>query len=209
MLFIGPCVASGSAAFVALRRLALTRRSWSFGDKRVPNLETALRKCGLRDGMVVSNHHHLRDGDKVALLMLEAAANIGVKDLLWFPSASFPSQQSAIDLMEKGVIHHIEGSMNGPLGDYCTQGRMRGMGVLRSHGGRWQAIQDGEVHIDIAVIAAPTADAFGTTTSPGVSIAGTVSVPATCPPSAWKARLPLTMGKPGVPWPVLATVTTP
>jgi citrate lyase subunit alpha/citrate CoA-transferase len=63
--------------------------------------------------------------------------------------------------MEKGVIHHIEGSMNGPLGDYCTQGNMRGMGVLRSHGGRYQAIQDGEVHIDIAVIAAPTADFFG------------------------------------------------
>ena len=51
--------------------------------------------------------------------------------------------------------------MNGPLGDYCTQGKMRGMGVLRSHGGRYQAIQDGEVHIDIAVIAAPTADFFG------------------------------------------------
>src|SRR5215831_14487040 len=131
------------------------------GDKRVPDLETALRKCGLRDGMVISNHHHLRDGDRVALMALEAAAKIGVKDLLWFPSASFPSQKSAIELLEKGVIHHIEGSMNGPLGDYCTQGKMRGMGVLRSHGGRWQAIQDGEVHIDIAVIAAPTADAFG------------------------------------------------
>src|SRR5579862_9405020 len=131
------------------------------GDKRLPNLETALRKCGLRDGMVISNHHHLRDGDKVAMMMLEAAAKIGVKDLLWFPSASFPSQKDAIGLMEKGVIHHIEGSMNGPLGDYCTQGKMRGMGVLRSHGGRWQAIQDGEVHIDIAVIAAPTADFFG------------------------------------------------
>src|SRR6202142_1158791 len=38
---------------------------------------------------------------------------------------------------------------------------MRGMGVLPSHGGRGQAIQDGEVHIDISVIAAPTADAFG------------------------------------------------
>jgi len=131
------------------------------GDKRVPDLETALRKCGLRDGMVISNHHHLRDGDRVALMMLQAAARIGVKDLLWFPSASFPSQKDAIGLMEKGVIHHIEGSMNGPLGDYCTLGKMRGMGVLRSHGGRWQAIQDGEVHIDIAVIAAPTADAFG------------------------------------------------
>ncbi len=131
------------------------------GDKRVADLETALRKCGLRDGMVLSSHHHLRDGDRVALMALEAASRIGVKDLMWFPSASFPSQQGAIELMEAGVIDHIEGSMNGPLGDYCTQGKMRGMGVLRSHGGRWQAIQDGEVHIDIAVIAAPTADPFG------------------------------------------------
>jgi citrate lyase subunit alpha / citrate CoA-transferase len=131
------------------------------GNKVVADLETALRKCGLRDGMVISSHHHLRDGDKVALLALEAASRLGVKDLLWFPSASFPSQKGAIELMESGVIHHIEGSMNGPLGDYCTQGKMRGMGVLRSHGGRWQAIQDGEVHIDVAVIAAPTADNFG------------------------------------------------
>jgi citrate lyase subunit alpha/citrate CoA-transferase len=51
--------------------------------------------------------------------------------------------------------------MNGPLGDYCSQGKMRGLGVLRSHGGRWQAIQDGEVRVDVAVIAAPTADPFG------------------------------------------------
>ena len=131
------------------------------GDKRLPDLVTALRKCGLRDGMVISSHHHLRDGDHIALMALEAAAKIGVKDLLWFPSASFPSQKDAIGLMEKGVIHHIEGSMNGPLGDYCTRGKMRGMGVLRSHGGRWQAIQDGEVHLDIAVIAAPASDAFG------------------------------------------------
>ena len=72
------------------------------GDKRVPDLETALRKCGLRDGMVISTHHHLRDGDRVALMALEAAAKIGVKDLMWFPSASFPSQRAAIDLMEVG-----------------------------------------------------------------------------------------------------------
>src|SRR5439155_8415210 len=130
------------------------------GDKRVPDLETALRKCGLRDNLVLSNHHHLRDGDRVALMALQAAAKLGVKDLTWFPSASFPSQKAAIELMQSGVIHRIEGSMNGPLGDYCTQGKMRGMGVLRSHGGRWQAIQDGEVHVDVAVIAAPTADFF-------------------------------------------------
>ena len=131
------------------------------GDKRVPDLKTALERCGIRDGMTLSSHHHLRNGDRVALEALQAAAELGVKDLMWFPSASFPCQEPVIDLMEQGVVHHIEGSMNGPLGDYTSRGKMRGMGVLRSHGGRWQAIQDGEVHIDIAVIAAPTADPFG------------------------------------------------
>lgn len=131
------------------------------GDKRVADIETALRKCGLRDGMTISSHHHLRDGDRVALEVLQTAARMGVKNLRWFPSASFPAQAPVIELMKAGVVHHIEGSMNGPLGDYCTQGHMTGLGVLRSHGGRFQAIQDGDVHIDIAVIAAPSADMFG------------------------------------------------
>jgi citrate lyase subunit alpha/citrate CoA-transferase len=52
---------------------------------------------------------------------------------------------------------------------------MRGLGVLRSHGGRWQAIQDGEVHIDVAVIAAPTADPFGNSDgSHGPSACGSI-----------------------------------
>ena len=145
------------------------------GDKRVPDLETALRFCGLRDGMVISSHHHLRDGDVIAVEALQTAARMGARDLMWFPSASFPSQKPVIDLMESGAVHHIEGSMNGPLGDYCSQGKMRGYGVLRSHGGRWQAIQDGEVHIDIAVIAAPTADPFGNATgSVGKSACGSL-----------------------------------
>ena len=155
---VGKLEAQGSKAAPPIRNAASYPEN---GDKRIADLETALRKCGLRDGMVISSHHHLRDGDRVAMMALEAAERIGVKDIVWFPSASFPSQKGAIELMASGVVHHLEGSMNGPLGDYCTQGKMRGMGVLRSHGGRWQAIQDGEVHIDIAVIAAPTADSFG------------------------------------------------
>jgi len=131
------------------------------GDKRVPSLEAALERCGLRDGMVISTHHHLRNGDRVAVEALNTAARMGARDLMWFPSASFPCHAPVIELMDSGAVHHIEGSMNGPLGDYCSQGKMRGLGVLRSHGGRWQAIQDGEVKIDVAIIAAPTADAFG------------------------------------------------
>jgi citrate lyase subunit alpha/citrate CoA-transferase len=131
------------------------------GDKRVATFKEALIKCGLRNGVTVSTHHHLREGDLVAMEMLNTAASLGTRDLRWFPSASFSCHSPVIDLMERGVVHHIEGSMNGPLGDFCSRGRMKGMGVLRSHGGRWQAVQDGEVHIDIAVIAAPSADFFG------------------------------------------------
>ncbi len=131
------------------------------GNKVVDSIATALKNAGLRDGMTISSHHHFRNGDKVANEVFRAAAQTGVKDLRWFPSASFPCHAEIINHLESGLIHHIEGSMNGPLGDHCATGKMRGMGVLRSHGGRWQAIQDGEVHIDIAVIAAPTADPFG------------------------------------------------
>ncbi len=131
------------------------------GDKRTPSLRAALERVGLGDGMVVSTHHHLRNGDAVGNLIFDTAAEMGLRDLMWFPSASFPVHANQIAHLDAGVIHHIEGSMNGPLGAYCSSGKMRGLGVLRSHGGRWQAIQDGEVHIDVAVIAAPTADSFG------------------------------------------------
>ncbi|MDZ7335830.1 MAG: citrate lyase subunit alpha [candidate division KSB1 bacterium] len=131
------------------------------GNKVVPDLKTALIIAGIKDGMTISTHHHFRNGDLVANQIFDAAAEIGVRDLVWFPSASFPCHAPIIKHLESGVVHHIEGSMNGPLGDYCSAGKMRGLGVLRSHGGRYQAIQDGEVHIDIAVIAAPTADPFG------------------------------------------------
>jgi citrate lyase subunit alpha / citrate CoA-transferase len=131
------------------------------GDKRVRDLRSGLERAGLRDGMTISTHHHLREGDRVALLALEAAAQLGVCDLRWFPSAAFGVHAPAIELMRSGVLHHIEGSLNGALGEFASHGGMRGLGVLRSHGGRWQAIQDGAVTIDVAVIAAPSADAFG------------------------------------------------
>jgi citrate lyase subunit alpha/citrate CoA-transferase len=131
------------------------------GDKRVESLAEALEACGIRDGMTLSTHHHFRDGDLLGNLLFDACAKLGKRDLIWFPSAAFPCHAPMIAHMQEGVVHHIEGSLNGPLGDYCTDGKMRGLGVLRSHGGRWQAIQDGEVHIDIAVIAAPCADPFG------------------------------------------------
>jgi citrate lyase subunit alpha/citrate CoA-transferase len=134
------------------------------GNKVVKDLKTALKKAGLKDGMTISTHHHLRNGDAVTNLLFDTVKEIGIKNIRWFPSASFPVHSHLIKYLEDGTIHHIEGSMNGPLGRFTSDGKMKGIGVLRSHGGRYQAVQDGEVHIDIAVIAAPAADPFGNAT---------------------------------------------
>jgi citrate lyase subunit alpha / citrate CoA-transferase len=131
------------------------------GNKVVKNLKEALKKAGLKNGMTISTHHHLRNGDALTNILFDTIHSMGIKNIRWFPSASFPIHEHLIKYLEDGTIHHIEGSMNGPLGRFTTHGKMKGIGVLRSHGGRYQAVQDGDVHIDIAVIAAPTADPFG------------------------------------------------
>ena len=131
------------------------------GNKQVGSIREALEKAGLKDGMTISTHHHFRNGDMLANAVFDAAHEMGVKGLRWFPSASFPCHEHLIPYLEDGTIQRIEGSMNGPLGRFVSEGGMQGIGVLRSHGGRYQAVQDGEVQIDIAVIGAPTADAFG------------------------------------------------
>ena len=134
------------------------------GNKLLPSLKDALIKSGIKNGMTISTHHHFRNGDIIAVQIFDIAAELGIKDLVWFPSASFECHSPLIKYLEDGTIHHIEGSMNGALGKFTSQGKMKGTGVLRSHGGRYQAVQDGEVKIDIAVIAAPTADFFGNAT---------------------------------------------
>jgi citrate lyase subunit alpha/citrate CoA-transferase len=131
------------------------------GNKLAGTLKEALQKCGLKDGMTISTHHHLRDGDLISNTIFEIASEMGIKDLVWFPSASFPCNDPIIKYLDDGTINRIEGSMNGPLGRYVSEGKMKGMAVLRSHGGRVQAIQDGEVKIDIAVMVAPSADYYG------------------------------------------------
>ena len=131
------------------------------GNKQVKDLREALIRAGLSDGMTISTHHHFRNGDLVANMVFDIAHDLGVKGLRWFPSASFPCHEHLIQYLEDGTISHIEGSMNGALGAFCSKGKMSKTAVLRSHGGRYQAVQDGDVVIDIAVIGASCADPFG------------------------------------------------
>ena len=93
------------------------------GNKIVPSLKEALVKAGLQDGMTISTHHHFRNGDLVATQIFDIAHELGIKDLMWFPSASFPCHEPMTKYLEDGTINHIEGSMNGALGQVHLRGK--------------------------------------------------------------------------------------
>ena len=146
----------GRGAGVRLRCADVNRR-----DKVLPDLKAAIVASGLRDGMTISFHHHLRNGDHVVNQVLDACAELGLRNLTLFPTALFAVHAHLIDYIKSGVIGRIMGSVNGPIGRLVSEGGMKVPVVIRSHGDRPRAIISGDVHIDVAFMAAPSADGFG------------------------------------------------
>ncbi|MHC1786101.1 MAG: citrate lyase subunit alpha [Christensenellales bacterium] len=131
-------------------------------SKLITSLSEALRRCGLRDGMTLSFHHHLRNGDHVLNLVLQEAARLKVRDLTIQASSLFDVHAPLIDHIASGVVTGIETDyLSGRLAQAISQGCMKRPLIFRSHGGRPDAIASGRVHIDIAFIAAPSADSQG------------------------------------------------
>ena len=136
------------------------------GDSKViKNMEEAFKKCGLKNGMTVSFHHQLRNGDFVVNQSLESVKDVGVKDIRLAQTAMFGVHEPLIDFIKDGIITRIEGSVNGVVGDYISKNNpLKSPVILRSHGGRWAAVRSGELHPNIAVIAASAADIRGNAT---------------------------------------------
>ncbi len=127
-------------------------------SKVVPDIKAAIAASGLKSGMTVSFHHHLRNGDFVVNAVIDACAEMGIRDLTLFPTALFGVHKKLIEHIRSGVIRRIMGSVNGPIGQMVSEGGMDIPVVLRSHGGRPRAVVSGDVRIDVAFVAAPTAD---------------------------------------------------
>lgn len=143
-----------------LRRLSgMTQRHRS--NKLVASWDELFERLNIRDGATISFHHHLRNGDKIVNEVVGRLAAKGIHDLTLAPSALFPVHDAILPHIRSGVITKIEGSMNGTIGTACSRGEISKTCVLRSHGGRQRAIEEGELPIDVAFIAAPCADPFG------------------------------------------------
>lgn len=132
------------------------------GSKLVDSIREAVRLSGLKDGMTVSFHHHLRNGDFVLNLVMEEIARQGIRDLTINASSLFDAHMPLISHIEQGVVRRIQTDyMAAGLGRAISGGLMQEPVQFRTHGGRPSDIALGRTPIDVAFIAAPAADPMG------------------------------------------------
>ena len=131
-------------------------------DKRVASLRQAIEKSGLRDGMTVSFHHHLRNGDAVIPMVLAELEAMGFKNLTFAPSSIPDAHDCVADYIKSGLIGKLYTSgVRGRLGSLLSSGEVDIPVVIRSHGGRARAVEEGSISIDVAFLAAPACDCLG------------------------------------------------
>jgi citrate lyase subunit alpha / citrate CoA-transferase len=131
-------------------------------SKRLKDVAEAFKACGIHNGATLSFHHHMRNGDHVMNMVLAEAARLGLRDLKIAPSSIFPVHAPLVEHMKSGVVTGIYTAYaSGPVAEAITAGHLKTPAVLQTHGGRARAIESGELLIDVAFVAAPTADNYG------------------------------------------------
>jgi len=130
--------------------------------KRCGSLEEAIKRSGLKDGMVISFHHGFREGDKVLNQVVATLAKLGFKDLTLASSSLLNCHDPLVEHIQSGVIARIFTSgLRGKLGEAISNGLMSAPAQIHSHGGRVHLIQSGELKIDVAFLGVSCCDEFG------------------------------------------------
>ena len=136
--------------------------------KVVGSLREAIEKCGLKDGMTISFHHHFRDGDYVVDKVMREIADMGLKDIKLATTSIGGAADIVADYIEEGIVTGLTTSgIRARIGEVISQGKMKEPAVIRTHGGRIRAIESGELHIDVAFIGASSSDEYGNASGKG------------------------------------------
>ena len=131
-------------------------------SKMVSSIHEVLVKCGAHDGMTLGVHHHFRNGDLIVNMVMHEVHKMGIKDVTICASSLGQAHDEIVPYIEDGTITNIQSSgVRGKIGEAISQGKLKGLATMRSHGGRVRAIQTGETTIDISFIGAPTCDDYG------------------------------------------------
>lgn len=139
------------------------KRSVQGQQKLVESIKEAIKKSGLKDGMTISFHHHLRNGDYVLNLVMAEIKALGIKDLSIIASSLTNAHEPLLEYIKDGIVTSIHTSgLRGKIAEEISKNDvMEKPIVFRSHGGRGRVIESGEVIVDVAFIGAPICDTQG------------------------------------------------
>jgi len=131
-------------------------------NKLVKSIREAIKLAKLEDGMTVSFHHHLRNGDYVLNMVMEEIASLGIKNLTVNASSLFDVHTPLLKHIENKVVTGVCANyIAAGLGKAFSEGVLDNPVQFRTHGGRAADIKSGITPIDVAFIAAPTSDNMG------------------------------------------------
>ena len=131
-------------------------------SKLVKSIKEVVELVGLKDGMTVSFHHHLRNGDFVLNMVMEEIANKNLRDINVNASSLFDAHIPMLDHIKSGVVTGVAADYIGAgLGRHISEGILDKPVQFYTHGGRASNIALGRTPIDVAFIAAPTSDPMG------------------------------------------------
>ena len=111
---------------------------------------------------------------------MEEVHKMGIKDITICASSLGKAHDPIVPYIEDGTITNIQSSgVRGKIGEAISAGKLKGLAIMRSHGGRVRAIESGETRIDIAFIGTPTCDDTAT------AVVSAERVTVACFPTLW------------------------
>ena len=153
---------ASSDAFALQKRRLIAKKTTEGSVVFLKSLKTAIEKVKLTDGMTISFHHHLRNGDLVVNQVCQVIKELKIKDITIAASSLFPNHQPLVDLIKDGTITGIVTNyINGPISKVIAEGYLQKPLIMDTHGGRARAIESGDLKIDVAFIASPAVDQAG------------------------------------------------
>ena len=144
------------------KRVLIEEKSINNNIKFMNSMSEVFNELNIDANMTLSFHHHLRNGDFVQNMVSEEILKRDIKDLHYAPSSIFPSNAILSKLIEnKNVISIDTNYLNGPVATTIGEGKLQGLLMMNTHGGRPRKIESGELSIDVAFIACPAVDKEG------------------------------------------------
>ena len=153
---------TGSNNYKKEKRILIKEKETSSSFTLLNSIEDLFDKAKIKDGMTLSFHHHLRNGDYVLIMALDVIKKRNLKNMTIAASSIFPNNKILAELIKNENVTNIYCNyINGEASRAITDGYLKGEFIMNTHGGRHRSIESGEIKIDVAILGMPSVDKEG------------------------------------------------